>query len=157
METLLRIRIQCTALRFKFTSGARGGTQHEHIKFRFSGVYQLACIPQHLSLDLTEQSHKSAAFESIHSPADKHRLTTAEAIYAAITPEDYAHLSKHCFLRLMGEPVPFPSTDEWKQFGRSIEELMPRGVGAVGPDDDISCGDELERDLADLMSDDDDP
>lgn len=155
MRTFIRIHIKCTPLRVKCTSGPRCDTQHEYITCRFSGGYQLACIPQHLSLALIVQSHWPATFELIHAPADKHRLSTAEAIYAAITPEDYAQLSKHCYLRLMGEPVQFPSTDEWKQLGRSIEELMPRGVGAVEPDDGSGCGDDLEQDLADLMSDDD--
>ena len=87
--------------------------------------------------------------------ADKHRLTTAEAIYAAITPEQYAQLSKHCFLRLMGEPIEFPSTSEWKQFGRSIQELMPRGLSTQEPEDDDVEDRQLEQDLADLLSDDD--
>jgi len=57
---------------------------------------------------------------------DKHRASTADQIYAAITPEEDARLAKHCFLRLMGEPVSFPSFDTWEKDGRSLEDIMAR-------------------------------
>ena len=83
--------------------------------------------------------------------ADKHRLTTAEAVYACITPEEYAQLSKHCFLRLMGEPIPFPSMEEWTKDGRTMNDILLRGGTVVEePSEDDY---ELERDLEELMSD----
>ena len=51
--------------------------------------------------------------------ADNHLLFTAEKDYAALTPEEHARLSKHCFFRLMGEPQPFPSFNAWKKKGRT--------------------------------------
>ena len=57
---------------------------------------------------------------------DKHKSSTADNIYAAITPEEDARLAKHCFLRLMGDPVAFPSLSDWRNRHRTIEEIIAR-------------------------------
>jgi hypothetical protein len=82
--------------------------------------------------------------------SDKHKFGTAAAIYGAITPEEDARLSKHCFYRLMGEPVPFPSTSDWETHGRSLDDVMSRCRGEdVGQG--AEEGEEEELDIESLV------
>ena len=62
-------------------------------------------------------------FEKI-AYADKHSPEVARKIYATITPAEDALLAKHNFLRIMGEPIEFPSDADWKNVGPSLEMLM---------------------------------
>ena len=83
--------------------------------------------------------------------SDKHKTSTADNIYAAITPEEDAKLSKHCFLRLMGEPVNFPSVRTWEKSGRSIQYVLARIHGC---DTNVACeGGEEEEESVDSNDD----
>jgi len=57
---------------------------------------------------------------------DKHGYGTAKKIYAALTPAEDAKLSKHGFLKLMGDPIEFPTASEWEQRGRSVEDILAK-------------------------------
>ena len=80
----------------------------------------------------TTTAHKGETGESAEelfakvARSDKHKISLADEVYAALTPEEDARLSKHCFHRLMGQSVAFPSTDEWKEQGRPIEEIVAK-------------------------------
>lgn len=75
---------------------------------------------------------------------DKHGSGTAHKIYAAITPEEDAKMSKHCFLRLMGKPVEFPSKAYWAEHGRSMSKILERNRPS---DKDDAVVEEPEEDL----------
>jgi hypothetical protein len=90
----------------------------------------------------------------------KHRVPTADKVYAAISPEQDAMIERECFHRLMGKPVEFPSHDEWKQKGRSLQEVLAKmrdgdenDDGEESSDEEISL-EELARDHQDEPIDD---
>jgi hypothetical protein len=82
--------------------------------------------------------------------SDKHKVSTAAGIYGAITPAEDARLSKHCFHRLMGEPIPFPSLSDWERHGRSLDDVMARCRGG-DVDQDAGEGEEEEQDIEELV------
>ncbi len=89
--------------------------------------------------------HKGETDENLFAKVarmDKHSPFTADAIYAVITPEEDARLAKHCFLRLMGKPIEFPSSSQWKKNGRALQDVMRKMTYR----DDSADGEEAEAD-----------
>ena len=68
---------------------------------------------------------------------NKHSVPVADSVYARLTPAEDAMLAKHNYLRLMGEPVPFPTKDIWDAQGPPIEVInVARAKGGQGCPDD---------------------
>ena len=78
---------------------------------------------------------------------DKHGLKTADKIYAALTPAEDARLARHCFNRLMGQPVEFPTNAEWEEQGRPLDEIMLK-IKHV----DTTCEDDEEDEDMDCLA-----
>ena len=69
-------------------------------------------------------------------------------------------VSQHNFLRIMGDPVEFPSHEDWEKNGPSLEEILRRCAqdgeddnGTVAEDSDIDEDDEDEKIAAELFGD----
>ena len=67
---------------------------------------------------------------------NKHSEYVADTVYAKLTPKEDAMLAKHNFLRLMGEPVRFPTGDVWKKQGTDIDAIKGWFRGGQGDPDD---------------------
>lgn len=65
---------------------------------------------------------------------NKHTGPVADKIYAVLTPEEDAMLSEHNFLRIIGEPVKFPTDDEWKEFGPPLDVITKNRHNEVEED-----------------------
>ena len=83
---------------------------------------------------------------------DKHDISTASKIYAALTPAQDAKLAKHCFLKIMGQPIEFPSHCEWLARGRSLHEIIRRRSTSSAEGDPA----EPDADLLDMVCSSDD-
>ena len=99
----LKVPIKVNLMRKVYAKWARTGNTTDH-----KGV---------------EGETAEALFEKV-AYANKHSPEVARKIYATITPEEDALLSKHNFLRIMGVPVEFPSDADWKNVGPSLDMLM---------------------------------
>ena len=86
---------------------------------------------------------------------NKHSTGTAEKTYVVIPPEEDAKNSKIQFYELWGEPVAFPTWDEWRaQQSKSLEELLAKAKRSKATCDDLadeedSSGDEEDDDSGD--------
>ena len=77
---------------------------------------------------------------------NKHLTSVADKFYAVLTPEEDAMLSQHNFLRIMGEPVAFPSVDEWKADGPSLDDILRRCAQDVEADDETAADSDVDED-----------
>ena len=77
---------------------------------------------------------------------NKHLTTVADKFYAVLTPEEDAMLSQHNFLRIMGEPVAFPSVDDWKANGPSLDDILRRCAQDVVADDETAADSDVDED-----------
>ena len=77
---------------------------------------------------------------------NKHRTSVADKYYAVLTPEEDAMLSQHNYLRIMGEPVEFPSFEDWMENGPSLEAVLRRCAQDCEADDQTDAGSDIDED-----------